>query len=67
MESGVAVTCFLESWMDRSGWESTLACALTGVKAPHAMAGEFIQYASHFFWVQAYFSPTGSELTQYAV
>lgn len=43
--------------MDRSGWESTLACALTGVKAPHAMAGEFIQYASHFFWVQLTFHP----------
>lgn len=51
MESGVAVTCFLESWMDRSGWESTFVCAQTGVTAPHAMDGGLIQSASHF-WVQ---------------
>lgn len=57
MESGVAVTCFLESWMDRSGWESTFVCAQTGVTAPHAMAGGPIQYASHFFWVQLTFHP----------
>lgn len=54
MESGVAVTCFLESWMDRSGWESAFVCAQTGVMAPHAMAGGLIQNASHF-WVQLTF------------
>lgn len=46
MEIGEAVTCFLESWLNPTGWESTFVCAQAGVSVPHPMAGGLIRYTS---------------------